>query len=109
MNLRDYENGMGSMTGGIEHSEPESLGPLHGLRVLEIASEAAAFCGKLLGDYGADVLLVEPPGGHYTRNFEPFVNDVPDVNRSLWFWHYNTSKSNICLDLTDVKERDAFL
>jgi benzylsuccinate CoA-transferase BbsE subunit len=76
--------------------------------VLELASESAAYCGKLLGDYGADVLLVEPPGGHYTRSFEPFVNDIPDVNMSLWFWHYNTSKSNLCLDLTEESDRETF-
>ena len=39
-------------------------GPLSGLRVIELASEPAAYAGKLLADFGAEVLLVEPPGGH---------------------------------------------
>ena len=42
-------------------------GPLEGLRVVELASEHAAYAGKLLAEMGADVVLVEPPGGHPTR------------------------------------------
>jgi crotonobetainyl-CoA:carnitine CoA-transferase CaiB-like acyl-CoA transferase len=76
-------------------------GPLTGLRVLELASEAAALAGKLLADYGAEVLLIEPPGGHSTRAQPPFVADAAgrDPDRSLWFLHYNTSKLGIELDL----------
>ena len=78
-------------------------GPLEGLRVLELASEHAAFAGKLLGDLGAEVLLVEPPGGHPTRHYAPFVDDVDDGSgeRSLWFWHYNTSKYGVVLDRSE--------
>ena len=85
-------------------------GPLEGLRVLELASEHAAFAGKVLGDLGADVLLVEPPGGHPTRHLAPFVDDLDDGSgdRSLWFWHYNTSKSSVQLDLTTAAGAEAF-
>lgn len=88
----------------------EGSGPLTGLRVIELASEHAAFAGKLLADLGADVLLVEPPGGHPTRRFGPYAEDLdadhPD--RSLWFWHYNTSKQGIELDLHTSEGRDHF-
>ena len=43
--------------------EPTPHGPLSGLRVLEMADEKGQFCGKLMGDLGADVIKVEPPGG----------------------------------------------
>lgn len=78
-----------------------STGPLTGLRVIELASEHAAYAGKLLADYGAEVLLVEPPGGHPTRSFGPFAEALPagHPDRSLWFWHYNTSKQSVQLDL----------
>ena len=33
---------------------------LQGTRVVEIANERIAFAGKLLGDMGADIVLVEP-------------------------------------------------
>jgi benzylsuccinate CoA-transferase BbsE subunit len=67
-----------------------------------------AFCGKLLADMGAEVLLVEPPGGHHTRRFGPFAGDVPGDDRSLWFWHYNTSKLGVELDLATAEGVDAW-
>jgi benzylsuccinate CoA-transferase BbsE subunit len=88
--------------------DPAAAGPLQGLRVVEVASEAAAFCGKLLADHGADVVLVEPTGGHRTRSFEPFADDVVDPDRSLWFWHYNTSKRGVTLDFSDAVDADRF-
>lgn len=50
---------------------------LSGLRVVELAHERIAFAGKLLGDMGADVILVEPPGGDPSRHYPPFVDDSP--------------------------------
>ncbi len=78
-------------------------GPLAGLRVIELAHERCAFAGKLLADAGADVVLVEPPGGAAQRYHEPFVDDRPDPERSLSWWHYNTSKRSVVLDL-DTEE-----
>jgi crotonobetainyl-CoA:carnitine CoA-transferase CaiB-like acyl-CoA transferase len=72
--------------------------PLTGLRVVELASEAGAYAGKLFGDAGADVILVEPPGGHPTRRYAPFVGDVEHPDRSLHFWNNNTSKRSVVLD-----------
>ncbi len=75
------------------------VGPLHGLRVIELADEKGQFCGKLMADLGADVVKVEPPGGHPTRSVGPFLQDVPHRERSLYFWHYNTSKRGVTLDM----------
>ena len=85
-------------------------GPLTGLRVIELASEHAAFAGKLLADYGAEVLLVEPIGGHRTRTFGPFAESLPEAHpdRSLWFWHYNTSKQGVQIDLDTPEGADQF-
>jgi crotonobetainyl-CoA:carnitine CoA-transferase CaiB-like acyl-CoA transferase len=74
-------------------------GPLAGVRALELASERCAFAGKLLADLGADLVLVEPPGGDAMRRWPPFAGDVADPERSLSFWHYHTSKRGIRLDL----------
>ena len=82
---------------------------LHGLRVIELAHERIAFAGKLLGDMGADVILVEPPQGTPGRRMPPFVDDVPDSERSLHFWHYNTSKRGITLALDDAADRAQLL
>jgi len=74
------------------------MSALVGVRVIELAHERIAFAGKLLGDMGADVVVVEPPGGSPMRSHEPFVDDLPDRERSLTWWHYNTSKRSIVLD-----------
>ena len=79
---------------------------LDGIRVVELSSELGAFAGKLLADMGADVVCVEPPGGSPMRSYEPFQGDVPDTERSLYWWHYNTSKRGITLDLEATSGRD---
>ncbi|MDE2697097.1 MAG: CoA transferase [Chloroflexota bacterium] len=83
-------------------------GPMHGLRVVELCEEIGEFAGKLLADMGADVVKVEPPGGSQTRSFAPFLNDEPHPDRSLFFWHYNTSKRSVALDLDGEDGREAF-
>jgi crotonobetainyl-CoA:carnitine CoA-transferase CaiB-like acyl-CoA transferase len=40
---------------------------LDGVRVLDLAGEPGAMAGRVLGDLGADVVVVEPPGGHPLR------------------------------------------
>ncbi|HET8621040.1 MAG TPA: CoA transferase, partial [Acidimicrobiales bacterium] len=41
----------------------EGRGPLHGLRVVEAATLAAGpMVGTALGEFGAEVVKVEPPG-----------------------------------------------
>ena len=81
---------------------------LAGIRVIEIANERIAFAGKLLADMGADVILIEPPDGDPSRNYPPFLDDTPGPNRSLYFWHYHTSKRGITLDLDDTADRSRF-
>lgn len=76
--------------------------------MVELASEYAALCGRVLGDLGAEVILVEPPGGAPQRRYAPFVDDVVDPERSLWFWHYNTNKLGVVLDLDDGEGRERF-
>ena len=53
------------------------MSALAGIRVVEIAHERIAFAGKLLGDMGADVILVEPVAGEPTRGLPPYVDDEP--------------------------------
>ena len=89
-------------------SERHPAGPLAGLRVLELADEKGQFCGKLLGDLGADVVKIEPPGGEPCRHVGPFLDDVPHPERSLSFWYYNTSKRGITLDLETADGRALF-
>ncbi len=82
---------------------------LNGMRVIELAHERVAFAGKLLADMGADVILVEPPGGAAERHHPPFLNDAPGPDRSLWWWHYHTSKRSVEIDLGAPAGRERLL
>ena len=81
--------------GGARPADLSLPGALDGLRVLEVCDEKGQFCGKLMADNGADLIKIEPPGGEACRSFGPFMDDIPHRERSLSFWHYNTSKRGI--------------
>jgi crotonobetainyl-CoA:carnitine CoA-transferase CaiB-like acyl-CoA transferase len=55
----------------------------------------------MLGDLGADVVQVEPPGGAPLRRLGPFVDHVPHPDRSLAWWAVSRNKRGITLDLDD--------
>ncbi len=74
--------------------------PLDGVRVIDLTHHAAGpFCTRLLADYGADVIKVEPPGGDLARGLPPFYRDEPGPERSGLFMFLNTNKRSIVLDL----------
>ncbi len=81
---------------------------LAGVRVIEIADEQAEYTGLLLAGLGAEVIKVEPPSGNSTRRIGPFLDDRPDPEGSLYFWHYNRTKRSITLDLSVEADRAAF-
>lgn len=83
-----------------------SLSALQGFKVLDLAGERGAFCGKLLADMGADVIKVEPPGGDQARRIGPFVHGAADAEKSLSFWYNNTSKRGITLNIESGKGRE---
>jgi crotonobetainyl-CoA:carnitine CoA-transferase CaiB-like acyl-CoA transferase len=84
---------------GTAGPEADAPGALQGVRVVELASAHGALAGKILSDLGAEVIVVEPPDGHASRRFGPFLDDVPGPERSLWWWFYNTGKLSVVLDL----------
>ena len=75
-------------------------------RVLDLTTERGLLCGQLLGDLGADVIKVEPPGGSPARQLGPFLNDEPHPDRSLYWWAYNRNKRSITLDIDRPEGRD---
>ncbi len=83
-------------------------GPLSDLRVVELSHERCSFAGKLFADMGARVVVVEPPHGAPTRDYPPFVDDERGPERSLYWWHYNTSKLGVTLDLQTTRGREIF-
>jgi crotonobetainyl-CoA:carnitine CoA-transferase CaiB-like acyl-CoA transferase len=78
-------------------------------RILDLTDEGFMICGQILGDLGADVVLVEPPGGVQARRIGPFADAQHEVNRSLNFWSLNRNKRGITLDLETVADREKLL
>lgn len=72
---------------------------LGGCRVLDLSDEKGVLCAKLLGDLGADVIKIEPPGGDPARNIGPFYKDIPHPERSLFWFYTNMHKRSITLNL----------
>lgn len=86
------------------HSSP---GALEGVRVLDVAEPLGAFVSRLLGDLGADVIKVEPPGGDPGRDLSPFITH--DSERlSLPFVRANVNKRSIVLDLEQREDQEQF-
>jgi len=77
-------------------------------RVLDLTTERGFLCGQILGDLGADVIKVEPPGGTPGRRLAPFYRDEPHPDRSLYFWAYNRNKRGITLDLERPEGQELF-
>ena len=77
-------------------------GPLAGVRVLELGTMyAAPTCGRMLRDFGADVIKVEDPGtGDYARQWTPMKN-----GQSFGFARLNSGKRSVALDLRSEDDR----
>ncbi|MET0151601.1 MAG: CoA transferase [Candidatus Binatia bacterium] len=82
--------------------------PLAHLRVLDLCDLRGALAGRMLGDLGADVLKVEPPGGEPSRLRAPFAGDQAAPDRSLAFLFRNANKGSVAIDLTDRSGRARF-
>jgi crotonobetainyl-CoA:carnitine CoA-transferase CaiB-like acyl-CoA transferase len=76
---------------------------LRGLKVVECATVIAApLCGRMLADFGAEVIHVEPPGkGDHLRNFGFAVDGI-----NPWWKYYARNKKLITLDISKPKGRD---
>lgn len=86
------------------------LMPLDDVRIIDLTHlTAGPFCTRILADYGADVIKVEPPDGDPARQLPPFADDRPGVERSGLFLFLNTNKRSVILDLRTAAGRDTFL
>jgi crotonobetainyl-CoA:carnitine CoA-transferase CaiB-like acyl-CoA transferase len=83
---------------GVSETNQESgwAGPLAGIRVIDLTRVLAGpFATQSLGDLGAEVLKIEPPGGgDETRHFPPFVD-----GESHYFLGINRNKKSLVVDL----------
>jgi len=82
-------------------------GPLQGIRILDLTAVVMGpYATQILGDLGADVIHVEPPGGAAARRRGPFVEDTPHPDRSLFWWAQTRNQRSLTLDLDQAAGRD---
>jgi crotonobetainyl-CoA:carnitine CoA-transferase CaiB-like acyl-CoA transferase len=78
--------------------------PLEGIRVLDLTRQAPGpYCTMLLGDLGADVIIVEEAPGA-GRRMEMGMSE-----RTQAFWALNRNKRSIGLNLKEPRAQEAFL
>ncbi|MBN8940278.1 MAG: CoA transferase [Rhizobiales bacterium] len=81
-------------------------GALAGLRVIDLSRVLGGpFATQILGDHGAEVIKIEPPGGDETRGWGPPFQD----ETASYFIGVNRNKRGLALDLGQPAARDVLL
>jgi crotonobetainyl-CoA:carnitine CoA-transferase CaiB-like acyl-CoA transferase len=86
-------------------TEPAATGPLAGLRLIELGVLLAGpFCGQLMGDYGCEVIKIEPPGQP-----DPMRDwgTIKPEGRSTWFPIVARNKKCATMDLRKPEGQQA--
>ena len=84
-------------------TQPQTAAALAGLRVIEMGQLIAGpFCGKTLGEFGAEVIKIEPPGaGDPLRNWRLLKNGT-----SVWWQVQSRNKQSVAIDLRQKEGQD---
>ena len=85
----------------------ENSGALSPYRVLDLTEGGCLLGARNLGDLGADVIKIEHPCGSPSR-IAPFYHDLPDPEKSLFWFAYCANKRGITLDIEKSDGRDLF-
>jgi crotonobetainyl-CoA:carnitine CoA-transferase CaiB-like acyl-CoA transferase len=96
-------------SGPLIQEEVRRVSALSHLRILDLSNGVAGeYCGKLLADFGAEVIKVEPPGvGSDTRRMGPFAPAKADRETSGLFAYLNTNKRSVIVDTASPDGREA--
>lgn len=88
------------------HVQEPGSGPMQHVTVLDLTQHLAGpFASQIMGDLGARVIKVEPPGGDSTRQIGPYFVD----DESLYYLSANRNKKSVCIDLKAPGGREALL
>ncbi|HVA78734.1 MAG TPA: CoA transferase [Candidatus Binataceae bacterium] len=79
---------------------------LNDIKVVDLTHYVAGpYATKLLAEFGANVIKVEPPAGEGGRRVGPFRPDTPAADRGALFAFLNTNKLGVTLDLKHPRGR----
>ena len=86
-------------------------GPLAGVKVIELGTLIAGpLCARMLGDFGAEVIKVEAPGGgdqlRQWRKMYPASETEDAKATSLWWYVQARNKKSITLDLRQAEGQE---
>ena len=81
-----------------DNNNPATDAPLAGMRVLELSNGKTDMAGRLLADLGAEVILLESPGGAAVRQMPPMHE-----GQSLFFATHHANKGSVCVALDTVE------
>jgi len=98
---------MNEISGSWNEDKKMNKPPLEGIKIIDLsAALTGPFCTQLLGDFGAEVIKIEPPGkGDMLRAFGP-----PYLKgESPYFLLTNRNKRGITLDITKEKGREILI
>ncbi len=103
-----HQSGMipAALTVASRVSTPASQGALAGIRVIDMTGVVLGpYATQILGDYGADVIKIEPPGGDIMRQAGPMKH----AGMGHIFINANRNKRSVLLDLRQAHQRSLLL
>ena len=81
-------------------------GPWSGVRVVELSGLTSAYATRMWAALGAEVVVVEPPGGHVLRHLPPFAPGHEGPDASLWWAFFAQGKRSVVAETgSDTYER----
>lgn len=88
-----------------------TAGALAGVKVVDLSRVLGGpYATQILGDHGAEVIKIEPPGGDETREWgPPFRPDEGQRGPSAYYLNVNRNKRGLALDLRKPDGREALL
>ncbi len=78
------------------------------LKILDLTDKRGIMCSKVLSGLGASIIQIEPLTGSDARRQGPFAEDIPGVERSLYWQAYATDRRSITLDITRTEGKFIF-
>jgi formyl-CoA transferase len=98
--------------GVVDSSTEPSTGPLRGLKVIEMGTLIAGpFCGRLLAEFGAEVIKIESPADSGNAGGDPLrtwrkLHERDGEKTSLWWYAQARNKKSITINLREKEGQD---